>query len=156
MSDHVKNPKVPHQWGEVGQRFIQVEWDWILPEGRTIHNFKTTLFTASSLWETEPCIRNFLSTYIHTDTYLHIHRVKKGNSCIYLSQKMFTVLDMYLIIQRVDIPPSVFSLFAEGARSIPTSRCPKPPITSRQHVVWRFWADVNSHASNIRAKFTTA
>ena len=25
MSDHVKNPKVPHQWDEVGQSFIQVQ-----------------------------------------------------------------------------------------------------------------------------------
>ena len=30
MLHHVKNPKVPHQWGEVGQTFIQVQFTHLL------------------------------------------------------------------------------------------------------------------------------
>ena len=33
--------------------------------------------------------------------------------------------------------PWFFPMFAEAACSIPTSRCPKPPITPWQHAVWR-------------------
>ena len=78
MSGNIKNPKVPRQWGEVGQSFIQVRWDSILAEGKTTHIFKTTLFTASSLWETKPCIRTSLLTHTHRHIPTHSGAARGG------------------------------------------------------------------------------
>ena len=72
--------------------------------------------------------------------YIHTHRSKKVIFASIYPNEMATVLAMDIIISRVNIPPPFFFLFqlAKAARSFPTSRCPKPPITPRQHVAWRF------------------
>ena len=46
-------------------------------QNNTIHSFRSV--GNKTLYQELP-------PHIHTDTYLHIHRLKKGNSCIYLSQ----------------------------------------------------------------------
>ena len=137
MSGHVKNLKVPHQWGEVGQSFIQVQWDWIIPDSRTTYIFKTTPFTASSLGETKPCIRNILPTHTHRHITAH-SPVKKCNYWVYLSQRIAYNLSYASYYLTSRYPSLGFPLFAEAVRSIPTSRCQKPPITPRQDVLWRF------------------
>ena len=46
--------------------------------------------------------------HINTDKYLHIHRFKKLILASIYPKEMLTVLAIYIIIKRVDIPPLVF------------------------------------------------
>ena len=104
-ADFIKNslnPKVPHQWVEVGQSFIYVKWDWIISEGKTSHIFKITLCTATMLLEIKPCIRRSLPIDTHSDTYLHIHQSKKVILASIYPKEMPSVLAIKIVTSLID------------------------------------------------------
>ena len=97
------------------------------------HIFSKQHYSMLQIYGRRNLVSGTSSPHLHTDTYLHTHRFKKVILASVYPKEMHTVLAMYIIIKRVDIPSSVFTLFAEAARSIPTPCCPKPPIMPRQH-----------------------
>ena len=121
-----------------GEGFMQVQWDWIIPKG----NFysKQSYSQLQGYWR-----RNTASgTPFHACTQTRIRtqytdRSKKVIFATIYPNETATVLALYIITSRVNIPTPFFLFqLAKAARSIPTSRCPKPSISTRQHVAWRF------------------
>ena len=120
MSDHVKNPKIPHQRGEVGQSFIQVRTMRLnYTRGQNYTHFQSNTVHSSKPMGDET-LHQEPSPHIRTDTYLHIYRFKRVILASIYPKEMFTVLAMYHHLTS-QYPSLVFPLFAEAARSIHTS-----------------------------------
>ena len=144
MSEHVKNPKVPHQWDEVGQIFIQVQWDWIIPKG------KTTIFSKQHCSQLQVYGRRnpasgTPSPRIHIDTYLDIHRFKMEINASFYPKEMLTVLAMYLIIYKWISLPQFFPWLLKQPEATPLRAARS--LLSRPGSMWYgdSWADVNSY-----------
>ena len=121
-----------------GEGFMQVQWDWIIPKG--------IFFSKQSYSQLQGYgRRNTASgTPFHAYTQTRIRtqytdRSKKAVFCNYLSKwNGYSFSYVYYHFTSQYPPPFFLFQLAKAARSIPTSRCPKPSITPRQHVAWRF------------------